>query len=397
MNTLQLALVAKQASHTGNKTTIGRLARSLGQAGGISTALFGTDEADALVAWSKEHPGGAVVGLHAFHTHVAVDSLARAHHSLPYILILGGTDVNEYLRAESKESQAARAVVVRVLRNACVIVSFNTHMAELVEAALHSDSPARSVPVSLSHGQTQAHPRVKEGSCPRIVVIPQAIELAVEEEKEEEEKEEGAFSIHEYAGVPPNHHVLLLCASLRVVKDPLFLVPAFQQWHASHEARARTHLVIIGAVLDSAIEAKVNALQPECGVHFVLPVAQRSLHAAMRQAAAVVNSSRSEGMCAAVLEGMLCGTPVLARDIPGNAALIDDERTGFLFDSPACFLGLVERITHPAHHEAVASVCAAAMEYARQAHSPRAERDAYVELFSQVLTPSITTSPPSTV
>jgi glycosyltransferase involved in cell wall biosynthesis len=254
----------------------------------------------------------------------------------------------------------------------------------------------------------------KERGCPRVVVIPQAIELAVEEggredvkeregdssiereEKEEEEEEEG-FSIHAYAGVPSDHHVLLLCASLRAVKDPLFLVPAFQEWHASHETHACTHLVIIGAVLDASIEAKVNSLQPECGVRFVLPVSQRDLHVAMRQAAAVVNCSRSEGMCAAVLESMLCGTPVLARDIPGNAALIHADHTGFLFDSPACFLKLVERITDPTQGERVAEVCAAAEEYARQAHSPSAERDAYVELLTQALPTTTNTSTQHTV
>jgi hypothetical protein len=160
MTTLQLALVAKQASHTGNRTTIARLARSLGQTQGISTALFGTDDADALVAWSKEHPGGAVVGLHAFHTHAAVDALARAHRSLPYILILGGTDVNEYLRAESKD-QAARAVVLRVLRNARAIVSFNVHMADIVKAALHTHTLTHTL--SLSHTRTDTDCGKREG------------------------------------------------------------------------------------------------------------------------------------------------------------------------------------------------------------------------------------------
>merc|ERR1711959_708815 len=59
------------------------------------------------------------------------------------------------------------------------------------------------------------------------------------------------------------------------------------------------------------------------------------LHAAMLAADAVLNTSISEGMCNSLLEAMLLGTPVIARNNLGNAALISDGVTGLLFDTPA--------------------------------------------------------------
>ena len=42
----------------------------------------------------------------------------------------------------------------------------------------------------------------------------------------------------------------------------------------------------------------------------------------------------SEGMCAALLEAMGLGTPVLARAVPGNRAIVQHGRTGLLFATP---------------------------------------------------------------
>ena len=49
----------------------------------------------------------------------------------------------------------------------------------------------------------------------------------------------------------------------------------------------------------------------------------------------LVNSSLAEGESNAILEAMATGTlPVVARHNDGNAALVDDGKTGLLFDSP---------------------------------------------------------------
>jgi glycosyltransferase involved in cell wall biosynthesis len=53
------------------------------------------------------------------------------------------------------------------------------------------------------------------------------------------------------------------------------------------------------------------------------PVAREIALEYMRAAAGVLNTSLSEGQSGALLEAAALGTPVLARDVPGNRALLD--------------------------------------------------------------------------
>ena len=48
------------------------------------------------------------------------------------------------------------------------------------------------------------------------------------------------------------------------------------------------------------------------------PSSQTQMVEVMRGAAAVVNSSRSEGMCGSLLEAMAVGTPTLSRAVSGE-------------------------------------------------------------------------------
>ncbi|OWK13935.1 GLT1D1, partial [Cervus elaphus hippelaphus] len=70
------------------------------------------------------------------------------------------------------------------------------------------------------------------------------------------------------------------------------------------------------------------------GVQLIREMAQEDLHAVMKNCFAVVNSSVSEGMSAAILEAMDLEVPVLARNIPGNSAVVKHEVTGLLFSDP---------------------------------------------------------------
>ena len=58
---------------------------------------------------------------------------------------------------------------------------------------------------------------------------------------------------------------------------------------------------------------------------------------AMKEADVVVNTSVSEGMSGAILEAMGIGTPVMARNIPANNALLHKDKVGILFSTPKDF------------------------------------------------------------
>ncbi|KAJ8779239.1 hypothetical protein J1605_012701 [Eschrichtius robustus] len=150
-----------------------------------------------------------------------------------------------------------------------------------------------------------------------------------------------------------NLHVFLLICGLRQVKDPLYLVDAFSEWH---QEEPNIYMVIVGPEVDPVFTREVKAkVKRTAGVRLIGEMAQEDLHAVVKNCFAVVNSSVSEGMSAAILEGldlkpnvywedtgdtepedqaMDLEVPVLARNIPGNAAVVKHEVTGLLFSDP---------------------------------------------------------------
>ncbi|KAG8515019.1 Glycosyltransferase 1 domain-containing protein 1 [Galemys pyrenaicus] len=127
-------------------------------------------------------------------------------------------------------------------------------------------------------------------------------------------------------------HVFLLICGLRQVKDPLYLLDAFSEWHQEEPS---VYLVIVGPEIDPVFARTVKAkVERSAGVRLVGETAQADLHAVVKNCFALVNSSVSEGMSAAILEAMALEVPVLARRIPGNAAVVEHGVTGLLFSDP---------------------------------------------------------------
>jgi glycosyltransferase involved in cell wall biosynthesis len=61
-------------------------------------------------------------------------------------------------------------------------------------------------------------------------------------------------------------------------------------------------------------------------------LSRAEIASAYRQAFLLINLSRYEGMSNVVLEALASGLPVIASNIPGNAELVEDQTTGFLFN-----------------------------------------------------------------
>ncbi|XP_075754579.1 glycosyltransferase 1 domain-containing protein 1 isoform X6 [Pelodiscus sinensis] len=211
------------------------------------------------------------------------------------------------------------------------------------------------------------------------------------------------------AGIPQdtdNLCLFLLICGLRRVKDPLYLVDAFSvttehciSWgpHAGagewHRREPHIHLVIIGPAYTKRFESelmwKINLKQVDPlftsevnekvnrapGVHLLQEIPQNDLHAAVKRCFAVVNSSISEGMSAAILEAMDLDVPVLARNIPGNAAIIKHKDTGLLFTDPQEFVHLSKSLMNDPSLER--EIVTQAKAYVKKHHSRECEREAY--------------------
>ncbi|KAM9392207.1 glycosyltransferase 1 domain-containing protein 1 isoform 2-T2 [Pholidichthys leucotaenia] len=261
----------------------------------------------------------------------------------PYGIIFGGTDINEDVKAEQK-----RVVMEQVLLKARFAVAFTEKLKEEAELFLASQ-------------------------CNKIYVQPQGIETKVAEK----------FCWTEFlksSGITTKQvdelHVFLLVCGLRRVKDPLYLVEVFSNWHCENLLNV---LVIIGPKIDPVFTADVEAVvKRTAGVFLAQERCQRELHAAMKRCFAVVNSSVSEGMSAAILEAMDLGVPVLARDIPGNAAVVQHETTGLLFSSPQEFVHQSQRLL--SDHKLREKVVRNGKLYVEAHHSMEQERETYQRL-----------------
>ncbi|XP_056586058.1 glycosyltransferase 1 domain-containing protein 1 isoform X3 [Triplophysa dalaica] len=294
---MRVLFLACLSPKTGNCTTAERIRDHI-IAAGHSCVLCDTREfasaSDVTSVMTKAPGFEAALAIHLFKGgRLLLDS------GVPFGVVFGGTDVNEDVKDEHK-----RAAMERVLHKARFAVAFTDRLKEQAETLLVCESK-------------------------KIHVQPQGIETRVASH----------FSWRDFlhsTGVSTEKvedlRVFLLVCGLRRVKDPLYLLEAFSEWHIQNPL---VLLIIIGPKIDPVFTVEVEErVKRSAGVFLADELSKEELHAAMQKSFTLVNSSLSEGMSAAVLEAMDLGLPVLARDIPGNGAIIKHEVTGLLYTNP---------------------------------------------------------------
>ncbi|NXX47158.1 GL1D1 protein, partial [Tricholaema leucomelas] len=262
---------------------------------------------------------------------------------IPFGVIFGGTDINEDIKCEEK-----RRVMGAVLQEARFAVAFTVKMQERAAAEW---------------------PDARK----KIYVQTQGIKTTPSE----------TFDWQRFlqsAGIPTDTdslHMFLLICGLRRVKDPLYLVDVFSDWHRKDSS---VHLGTIGPAVKRFLRCPicVHFISRAPGVHLLQEMPQDDLHAAVKRCFAVVNSSISEGMSAAILEAMDLGTPVLARNIPGNAAIVKHKETGLLFSNPQEFVLLSKSLMNDPIMER--EIVTRAKDYVKKHHSWESERKVYQNL-----------------
>ncbi|KAM5199415.1 glycosyltransferase 1 domain-containing protein 1 isoform 2-T2 [Hipposideros larvatus] len=332
---MRLLFLAALRPHTGNAVTAQRVRDHLEAAGHVCILKDAFDFnspseiADLIQAEALE----AALALHLYRGGRLLQG-----HGIPFGIIFGGTDLNEDVNQGEKKQ-----VMGKVLEEASTFVTF------------HQKTPA-----GIPHAQG------------KIYVQSQGIATAPNT----------TFSWNtflqraEIKQSTDNLHVFLLICGLRQVKDPLYLVDAFAEWH---QEEPNVYMVIIGPEVDPVYTREVKAkVKRSTGVRLIPEMPQDDLHALVKNCFALVNSSVSEGMSAAILEAMDLEVPVLARDIPGNAAVVKHEVTGLLFSDPQEFVQLAKRlVSDPALEK---EIVANGRQYVRRYHSWQAERDTYQHL-----------------
>ncbi|XP_073413173.1 glycosyltransferase 1 domain-containing protein 1 isoform X3 [Dendrobates tinctorius] len=171
---------------------------------------------------------------------------------------------------------------------------------------------------------------------------------------------------------------------IRTTPNVAFDFEAFLHNTEWHEREPRVCLAIIGPMVDPLFTNEVKAkLHNIDGVHLIEEIPQADLQALIKRSFAVVNSSLSEGMSAAILEAMDLEVPVLARDIPGNAAIVRHGDTGLLFSNPKEFVKLAKRLMSEPNLKR--KITNNAKNYICTHHSWELERETYQNLVQSCL------------
>ncbi|XP_070241701.1 glycosyltransferase 1 domain-containing protein 1 isoform X2 [Bos mutus] len=336
---MRLLFLAVLRRHTGNAVTAQRVRDHLEAAGHVCILkdAFDFESPSEISNFIKAENLEAAVALHLYRGGRLLQG-----NGIPFGIIFGGTDLNEDVNQGDKNK-----VMGKVLEEARFAVAFTESMKETAQ---------------------RQWPRAKD----KIYVQSQGIATVPNT----------AFNWNtflqrsEINQSADNLHVFLLICGLRQVKDPLYLVDAFSEWH---QEEPNVYMVIVGPEVDPVFTREVKAkVKRTPGVRLIREMAQEDLHAVMKNCFALVNSSVSEGMSAAILEAMDLEVPVLARNIPGNSAVVKHEVTGLLFSDPQEFVQLAKRlVSDPALEK---TIVANGREYVRKYHSWQEERQTYRQL-----------------
>lgn len=169
----------------------------------------------------------------------------------------------------------------------------------------------------------------------RITYIPNGIELDRYPEDATPERLRREF------GLTLDNQVIMSIGRLVPVKDFPTLIRAFARVNAR---RPKTRLFVVGAGDREDLEQVAESVGVRNAVTF--PGQRLDVPELLNLCDVYVNSSRFEGMSNAILEAMAASRPVVATSVGGNAELVREGETGFLYPpgDDAALAGHLERL-----------------------------------------------------
>ena len=326
----------------GNAVTVERIARGLRERGVMLRVwdLSALDEA-AVAHEVEAYEPSLVHAFHAFRVGPLALRLARRA-EIPLVVTLTGTDANHDLFDPERAP-----VVRRVLEGAALITAFH-------------DSIASRVAVSL--------PDVEA----RLRVVPQAVRFG------------GAapFDLAAQWPLPAARVLFLFPAGIRMVKRPRLPLPIFDRVVA---ACPDVRLLYAGPVLDDDEgRALAHELSARPWARHLGAVPHAQMPSLLSQSDVVMNCSLSEGgMANSILEAFAQARAVLASDIPGNRALVEDEVTGLIFSDGGSLETAALRLA--ADGALRARLGAAGRALVERHYPPSREVDGYADVYRALM------------
>jgi glycosyltransferase involved in cell wall biosynthesis len=186
-------------------------------------------------------------------------------------------------------------------------------------------------------------------------------------------------------GIGERDPLIVLPASIRAPKDPLYPLPVLDRLRARFP---RLRFLIAGAVRDAGYQPEVHReLARYPWAEFIGAVPRAELLGLLSAADVVLNTSPEEGFANSVLEAMVVGAPLLLRDNAGNRAAVlgasGDAPAALFFSTPADFeVELTRMLGDPELRTAMGRAAGA---HARARFSEERERLAYRDLYRSLV------------
>lgn len=181
--------------------------------------------------------------------------------------------------------------------------------------------------------------------------------------------------------LPPHSLVIGSACALRPEKSLSDLLHAFAQVHRIHP---QTKLAIVGSGPElPALESLACSLS--ILDHCVFEPATRQVATWLRAMDIFVLPSRSEALSNSLMEAMACGCCALASNTGGNPELIENSKTGLLFDTrnvAALAAALDTLIRDPALRQRLAAAAACRI---REQFSIRVSADRMAEIYTELI------------
>lgn len=294
--------------YSGNNSTLNRLNKILSSINGKNS--FTNKIEDKLI------------GIHAYKFGKLVYDK-----NIDYILIIGGTDLNEDVNDSSKKK-----IIIKSIKNAKHIICFNNFLYNKVKFLCPKiDNKIKIIPQSV-----EEFPINKDFNLMQII-------------KDKTKKEYSKI----YA----------IVGNIRSVKDPFYLENIFNS-----KLKDKNYLlVLLGNIIEDGlvINETDNFIKLD-------PIDSTYLKSFYSQIDGLINCSKSEGMSGSILEAMLYKCPVYARNVEGNIELVKDQVTGYIFSEPKEIIDLFEK--------PVDNIIDNAYKYVLESHSFELERELYQKL-----------------
>lgn len=261
---------------TGNAITANRLYKGLRDKGVDAQVFVG---AYGHTPFHHFKPG-IIHALHALKGGVPAMEMAESL-NIPFVVTITGTDLNiDLLQVENPH-------ILKVFDKAAKIITYS----ELAQDRLLSRLPPISGKVSV------IRPSVDIGKSKGERTLPAGLNF-------------------------------LLPSGIRRVKDPSFAIKSIETLKKEFPS---IKLAIVGPVLDDVVWKNLsNAIKGKEWISY-MKVSHDEMPDIYDSADIVLNTSISEGLSNALLEGMHFGKALLASDCDGNRAIISDEINGLLY------------------------------------------------------------------